>query len=178
MQISLDELDDLLRPEQPASPGTRDDQRPVASRREVMVDAAVLAGAAVADHMGSGGGNESDETGSSTSAQFSVAGVSSQVAEVHGRYQAARYADVRQLIPSVAAMVDALAAEVPGTPSRAVFGVRCSLKIVEAKLATKAGNACRRSGRGGSAASARPRPAQPDLARCADVGRRDHRCSS
>lgn len=137
LHVSLDELDDLLRPEHVDSSGTRDGLPPVASRREVMVDAAVLAGAAVADRMGNGPGCEPGKT---SSPPPSIAGVSSQVAEVHRRYQAARYADVRQLIPSVSAMVDELAAEMPGTPSRDVLGVRCSLKIAEAKLATKAGN--------------------------------------
>ncbi|MBE9372975.1 helix-turn-helix transcriptional regulator [Saccharopolyspora sp. HNM0983] len=64
---------------------------------------------------------------------------SDQVDQLHRAYQAARYDDVRRLLPSVTTAVDELVAQT-AQPTRHALSVRCSLHIVTAKLATKVGN--------------------------------------
>lgn len=140
LRVSLDELDELLNPA-PSRTATATFQQ-LASRREVIVDTALFTGAAVADHVASWHPNESSRPGTNlrTPSPPSVRSTSRQVAELHRAYQAARYAEVGRLLPSVTATVHELVSERTPKTCRNALGVQCSLHIAAAKLATKAGN--------------------------------------
>lgn len=142
LQISLDELDELLNPAPPRTTTAGGVVQKRASRREVIVDTALFTGATVADHVASSRPNESSRFGTSlrTPSSSSVRSASRQVAELHRSYQAAQYAEVRRLLPSVTATVHELVSEQTAKTRRNALGVQCSLHIAAAKLATKAGN--------------------------------------
>lgn len=140
LRVSLDELDDLLRPAPPRTAEPAEGTASLTSRREGMVDTAVVTGGAVAGHVATRRRDTRGEASPARPVPLLMASVSRQVAEVHRLYQAACYAEVRRLLPSVTAMVDELVTESSGARRRDVFGVECSLHIAVAKLATKAGN--------------------------------------
>ena len=152
LKASLDELDILLNPpETQIAAG-----RAAATRREVMVDAALLTGVIVTEHML---GNLSEEPrpgdrDKPVRHRTTLASASAQVADLHRKYQSARYGDVAQRLPSVSTAVDALVADGPARKRREALGLQCSVAIVAAKLATKAGD-----GEGGWAAAERARVA-------------------
>ena len=139
LQVPLDELGELLNP---APPGTSGSVQQAARRRDVIVDTALSTGAAAADHAASRRTLESPRLGTNLGASSppSVKSASGQVAELHRAYQAARYADVRDRLPSVSATVHQLVSEQTATSRRTALAVQCSLHIAAAKLATKAGN--------------------------------------
>lgn len=130
LRVSLDELDELLNPAPPRTDPATGAFQQLASRREVIVDTALFTGAAVADHVAN----------LRTPSTPSVRSTSRQVAELHCAYQAARYAEVGHLLPSVTATVHELVSERTAKTSRDALGVQCSLHIAAAKLATKTGN--------------------------------------
>lgn len=142
LRVSLDELDELLNPERPRTATAAGGFQQLASRREVIVDAALFTGADVADHVASRRPKESSRLGTNcqTPSPPSVRSASRQVVELHRAYQAARYAEVGRRLPSVTATVHELVSERTARTSRNVLGVQCSLHIAAAKLATKAGN--------------------------------------
>lgn len=130
LKVSLDELDILLNP-----PGTKIAVgHSSATRREVMVDAALLTGVIAADHIL---GTRSEEP---LRHRTTLANASAQVADLHRKYQAARYGDVARRLPSVSAAVDALVADGPARKRREALSLQCSVAIAAAKLATKAGD--------------------------------------
>lgn len=137
LQVSLEELDTLLKP-LPAGV-----HQSLATRREVIVDAALLTGTIVADRTVGRHDRERPPLvghGQPTSMP-TVAAASEMVAAVHRAYQAARYREAAQLLPSVTATVDALASEGRANERREALRLRCSAAIAAAKLATKAGDA-------------------------------------
>jgi DNA-binding XRE family transcriptional regulator len=121
LDVSRDELESLLHPVGPVD-------QPLVSRREVMVDAAMLTGATMVDHVL---GKPSQPSGSP---------VATAVARVHADYQAARYGHVAQVLPMVASSVESLIHEGPGSQRRDALRLRCSLSIAKAKLANKTGD--------------------------------------
>lgn len=144
LKVSLDELDTLLNP-----PGTKDAAgRSSATRREVMVDVALLTGVIATDHVL---GTRSEEPHRS---RTTLASASARVADLHRKYQAAHYGDVARRLPSVSAAVDTLVAEGPARKWREALSLQCSVAIVAAKLAIKAGD-----GEAGWAAAERAREA-------------------
>ncbi|GAA5110930.1 helix-turn-helix transcriptional regulator [Haloechinothrix salitolerans] len=143
LKVSLDELDILLNPPQTMAAG-----RSSATRREVMVDAALLAGVIASEHML---GTHSEEP---LRQQATLVSASARVTDLHRKYQAARYGDVARRLPEVNAAVDALVADGPARKRREALGLQCSVAIVAAKLATKAGD-----GEAGWAAAERAREA-------------------
>ncbi|WP_233520236.1 XRE family transcriptional regulator [Prauserella sp. PE36] len=143
--MSLDELDILLNP-----PGSKIAAgHTSATRREVMVDAALLTGVVAADHML---GTRSEEP--LRRHRTTLSSASARVADLHRKYQAAHYGDVARRLPEVSAAVDALVADGPARKRREALGLQCSVAIVAAKLATKAGD-----GEAGWAAAERAREA-------------------
>ncbi|MGH3621182.1 MAG: hypothetical protein ACRDQ5_05245, partial [Sciscionella sp.] len=135
--LSLDERDALLNP-----PGAAV-RESLASRRVVIVDAALLSGAVVADQMVARRNAQPASTGGPEGwiAPQSLTGAAARVASVHHAYQAARYGDVAGLLPSVTDTVDALVAEGPATERRHALRLQCSTSIAAAKLATRVGDA-------------------------------------
>lgn len=137
LRVSLQELDGLLTPPQPSTGGV------LATRREVMVDAAVLTGGLVAGHVVGTCGQEPvpDIGDEPPDSRITMASAAARVAEVHRVYQAARYGDVARRLPSVTVLVERLVGDGSGPGCREALGLRCSVAVVAAKLATKAGDA-------------------------------------
>ncbi|MFD5089821.1 XRE family transcriptional regulator [Amycolatopsis thailandensis] len=127
LRVSLDELDVLLNP---ASNLVR---AATSNRREVMVDDALLAEGPASHRAGKRGED-------SRRSRLDPAGLSARIADLHRRYQAARYADVAQRLPSVREAVNDLIIEIPAQKRREARRLQCSLEIVAAKLATKRGD--------------------------------------
>ncbi|MFF0146991.1 helix-turn-helix protein [Amycolatopsis sulphurea] len=145
LKVSLDDLDILLNP-----PGSKiATGHASATRCEVMVDAALLTGVIAADHML---GTRSEEP--LRRHRTTLSSASARVADLHRKYQAAHYGDVARRLPEVNAAVDALVADGPARKRREALGLQCSVAIVAAKLATKAGD-----GEEGWAAAERAREA-------------------
>lgn len=142
LRVSLDELAELLNPEPSHTATTTGGAQGRASRREVTSITALSAGMVGADHVASQRPNESSRLGSNlrTPSPPSVRSASRQVAELHRAYQAARYAEVRRVLPSVTETVDELVPEQTAKTSRNVLEVQCNLHIAAAKLEMKAGN--------------------------------------
>ncbi len=155
LQVSLGDLDALLNPPGPQAQAQAVVGESLASRRGVMVDAAVLAGAVVADrvvgrqdwHLPVGEVEVSDRVPA-------LSGAAAVVAGVHRAYQAARYGEVARLLPAVSGVVNVLVAEAPAPQRREALGLQTSVCIATAKLATKSGDAA-----GGWAAAERARVA-------------------
>ncbi|AIG73305.1 Putative transcription factor, MBF1 like protein [Amycolatopsis japonica] len=129
LQVSLDELAALLNP----SVAKLVVRQPSSTQREVMVDAVLVAGGAAIDVLGRRGEE-------SLCRRMDRAGVSARVADLHRRYQAARYADAARRLPSVREAVDALIDNGLALRRQEGLRLRCSVEIVAAKLATKAGD--------------------------------------
>lgn len=130
LQVSLSELDVLLNPA-----GTElVTRRSSATRREVIADAALITGGIPVDHVPGAGTEEPLRH------RMDHTRVSAQVADLHRKYQAARYADVAQRLPSVSEAADALVANGPARRRREALGLQCSVAILTAKLATKRGD--------------------------------------
>lgn len=130
LKVSLDELDILLNPPQAKMAAGHAS----ATRREVMLDAALLTGVIASDHML---GTHSEEP---LRHRTTLASASARVVDLHRKYQAARYGDVARRLPAVSAAVDALVADGPARKRREALSLQCSVAIAAAKLATKAGD--------------------------------------
>ncbi len=129
LRVSLDELAVLLNP----SVAKLVVRQPSSTQREVMVDAALVAGGAATDVLGRRGEE-------SLCRRMDRAGVSARVADLHRRYQAARYADAARRLPSVREAVGALIDNGPAQRRQETLRLQCSVEIVAAKLATKGGD--------------------------------------
>jgi transcriptional regulator with XRE-family HTH domain len=138
LKLSLEQLDRLLNP-----PGSQiaAGNWP-ATRREVIVDAALLTSVIVADHMVGSRGDESEPgvRDKLVRHRTTLTSASARVTDLHRAYQAARYGDVTRRLPSLSLAVDALVAEGPAKERREAFGLQCSVAVVAAKLAAKAGD--------------------------------------
>lgn len=137
LKVSLEDLDRLLsRPQTVAGSS-------LVTRREVMIDAAVLTSSVVADRVASIGGDQSLQDIGQTSPgdRVTVTSASARVTDLHRRYQAARYGDVARRLPAVTAAVDVLLAEGNASERRKALGLQCGAAVAAAKLATKAGDA-------------------------------------
>lgn len=137
LKLSLEELDGLL-----SAPRTVAGSSLV-TRREVMVDAALLTSAVMADQVT---GNSSDHSLQDVrqklpGSRVTVTSASALVTDLHQAYQAARYGDVARRLPAVTTAVDALIAEGLASERRKALGLQCSAAVAAAKLATKAGDA-------------------------------------
>lgn len=137
LKLSLAELDVLLNPsaDQVVSES-------LASRREVIVDAALLTGAVLVDRVVATWGDRTSPERFTVPAGISTAaGASKLVAKVHRSYQAARYGEAAGLLPSVTDAIDAFVADSPAGSRRVALQLQTSVSIAAAKLATKAGDA-------------------------------------
>lgn len=137
LKLSLEELDRLLTP----SPIDVGDS--LATRREVMVDAALLTPVIMADQVVRIHG-ENPLLGACqepSDRRITITSASALVRDTHRTYQAAQYGDVARRLPSVTAAVDALVAQGSANERRQAFGLQCSVAVVAAKLVTKAGDA-------------------------------------
>lgn len=141
LQMPLYELDELLTPAPPPRAADLGASDQLASRRDVMVDGVFLTSAVVADRVV--GTLDASLVGAASRPRSTptVRSTSRMVAEVHRTYQAARYAEVGRLLPSVTGTVNTLVADGPAKVSREVLGLQCSLYVAAAKMATKAGDA-------------------------------------
>lgn len=139
LKLSLEDLDGLLNP--PGSPIAA--ERSLATRREVIVDAALLTGVIMANQLVRTHSDASlpDSRRELVNDRPTITSASALVTELHRTYQAARYADVAKRLPSAIATVDALVAEGSANERREAFGLQCGVAVAAAKLATKAGDA-------------------------------------
>lgn len=137
LKLSLDDLDRLLNPPQTVAGSS------LVTRREVMVDAALLTGAVMADRVAGTPGDQSlpDVRQYPPSRRVTVTTASALVIGLHRAYQAARYGDVARQLPAVTAAVDELITEGLASQRRQVIGLQGSVAVVAAKLAAKAGDA-------------------------------------
>jgi transcriptional regulator with XRE-family HTH domain len=139
LKLSLDDLDRLLNPPRPQVMASSS----LATRREVIVDAALLTGAIVAEGVVR---TRNDDAVRNThndpqSDRPTITTASALVADLHRAYQAARYSEAAMKLPSVTTAVNALVTEGPANVRREAFGLQCSMAVAAAKLATKAGDA-------------------------------------
>ncbi|WP_245193371.1 XRE family transcriptional regulator [Amycolatopsis alba] len=102
------------------------------NRREVVVHDALLCEGETAHRAG--------KSGVEPKRRMDPPGLSARIADLHRRYQAARYVDVAQRLPSVREAVNALIIDGPVQKRREALRLQCSLEIVAAKLATKKGD--------------------------------------
>lgn len=157
LKLSLDELNVLLNPptDEAAIGGVRQ------SRREVIVDAALLTGAVLTDRIAATWGDRAACGNNVVPAQPpSTTSVSALVARVHRMYQAAHYGEAAGLLPSVIGAVDALATEGPANVRHEALRLQASVSIAAAKLAMKAGDAL--AGRSAALAAQRAAEAADD----------------
>jgi transcriptional regulator with XRE-family HTH domain len=137
LKVSLEELDRLLSLP-PTVAGSS-----LLTRREVMVDAALLTSTVVADHVVGTSDDQSlqDVRQKLPGRRVTVTSASALVADLHQAYQAARYGDVARRLPAVTAAVDMLIAEGHASERRKARSLQYSAAVAAAKLATKAGDA-------------------------------------
>ena len=131
--VSLGVLDTLLNPVSEPSAGR-------VGRREVLMDTALVTGAFVAQRLVGGMGSEAPVERAALGAASQVGRVSAEVVSAHRAYQAARYDEVRELLPRLSASVDALVADGQLKEQRDALRLQNSVNVVAAKLATKAGD--------------------------------------
>lgn len=155
LDVTLDELDALLTSTQEQAWQGRS----VASRREVIFDAALLTGAAIAGRV----------VGGPAEQPVDITGASALVTRLHQDYQAARYSQAAQTLPSVAQAVDALVISGSSTDRAKALRLQCSVSIAAAKLANKAGDAT-----AASAAADRARIAAESAEHHAGLAAADH----
>lgn len=135
LKLSLEELDELLAQPEGSEPA-REPAR--STRREVMVDGALLAAAAAASHLV--GGQAVDAPVAPTEqlpVAAALATASTLVAHVHRTYQAAHYGAAACLFPLVRGAIDTVLADTTAHDRRQALRLQCSLAVAEAKLATK-----------------------------------------
>ena len=134
LNLSLEELDAFLNP-----PRIVGDFSP-ATRRDVIIDAALLATAVVADRIAGKQSDCAEPIAELVSPPKTLSGASALVADVHRAYQAAHYSEAARMLPLVSTRIAALTAEGPADQQREAFSLQCSLSIAAAKLATKTGD--------------------------------------
>ncbi len=139
LKLSLEDLDRLLTPPGPQVVASSS----LATRREVLVDAALLTSAIVAEGVVR---TRTDDAVRNTrndlrSGPTTITTASALVTDLHQAYQAARYSEAARKLPSVTTAVNALVAAGPANVRRVAFGLQCNVAIAAAKLATKAGDA-------------------------------------